>query len=234
MKKVFVVIGMLLAMCGLSFAESSFDTEVSGLRKSIISMCAQLQAGQPKESQEQLLKEIDGIINGWEKITATYKDNPPSQYAKDPAWKSYFAEALDNFQIMRQKAEGKDYQRAMQFCGMNCALFTTIYEVNGVNKITNKMFHLRKQLKMVVDTASTGNWTGAAVMLNNAIKLRDEVVKFPWPVGADKKEHSEMMKNLSKVVDSFAQAVNTKDIKEVKSKFGALLKVFGVIYIKYI
>ena len=120
-KRFFIVIFVITGFTGLCFAqEKTFDSEMSTLRKSIVAMCAQLQTGEPKESQEQLLKDIDTIIGGWESIAGVYKNNPPKGYEKDSDWKGYFNEALDNFQIMRQKADGKDYGRAMQFCGQNC------------------------------------------------------------------------------------------------------------------
>jgi len=95
---------VVVGSCTMAFGQGNgFDSELSGLRKNVIGMCAQLQASQPQESQEQLLKEIDGIISGWEGLATAYKNKPPAEYAKDPAWQGYFDEALDNFKIMRQK-----------------------------------------------------------------------------------------------------------------------------------
>ncbi len=61
---------LMVVFCSVLFEiayaqETSFDTELSTLRKNIFSMCSQLQAGKPKESQEQLLNDIDNIINTW-------------------------------------------------------------------------------------------------------------------------------------------------------------------------
>lgn len=66
-------------------AADSFDKELSALRKDIIFMCAQLQAGKPAQSPEQLLEEIDAIASGWKALEAKYAGQPPAAYAKDPA-----------------------------------------------------------------------------------------------------------------------------------------------------
>jgi len=234
MKKVFAVIAVLIALCGLSYSENSFDTELSGLRKSVISMCTQLQAGQPRENQEQLLKEIDAIISGWKGLTDNYNNTPPVEYAKDPAWKSYFDEALDNFQIMRQKVEGKDYNRATQFCGLNCALFVKIHQVNGISTLTDKMFTLRQHLKLTLSMAKASNWAGAKEIMENASKDLQEIKKLAIPANVDKKEYLNDIKLLD---DAFAQLksiFNMKDIKKFGEQFKTFLNTFNKLYLKYI
>jgi hypothetical protein len=73
--------------------KTTFQSELSSLRKKIVPMCAQLQAGRPSVSQERLLGDIDSIITGWKAMTEAYKSNPPAEYSKDPAWQGYFGEA---------------------------------------------------------------------------------------------------------------------------------------------
>jgi len=234
MKKVFVVIAVLIALCGLSFSENSFDTELSGLRKSIIGMCAQLQMGQPKENQEQLLKEIDVIINGWERITATYKNTPPAEYAKDPAWKSYFNEASDNFQIMRQKVEGKDYNRAMQFCGLNCALFVKIHQVNGRISISDKLFPLRMNVRMAVSMAKAENWTGAQEILRQCAKQLQDIKKIPNPPAVDKTIYKSDISQIEQSYNSISKVIGKHDTQGIDKQLKSFMGNFGKIYLKFI
>ena len=234
MKKVFVVISILATLCGLSFAQTSFDSELSGLRKSIISMCAQLQAGQPKESQEQLLKEIDEIIAGWKKITDTYKNTPPVEYSKDPDWKNYFDEALDNFQIMRQKVEGKDYKRAVQFCGLNCALFVKIHQVNGRTTLADKMFGLRQNVRMAVSMAKAENWQGAQNLIKRTETELKEITKLSPQVNVDKKTYSEDIVKLQNIFNEIKTVIETKKKELIDSQLKTFITDFGNIYLKYI
>ena len=234
MKKVFVVLAVLTTLCGLSFAQTSFDSELSGLRKNIIGMCAQLQAGQPKESQEQLLKEIDEIIAGWGKITDTYKNTTPSEYSKDPAWKSYFDEALDNFQIMRQKVEGKDYKRAVQFCGLNCALFVKIHQVNGRTTLADKMFGLRQNVRMAVSMAKAENWQGAQNLIKRTETELKEITKLSPQVNVDKKTYSEDIVKLQNIFNEIKIVIETKKKELIDSQLKTFIKDFGNIYLKYI
>jgi transposase len=233
-KKLLLVIGLLMTLCRLSYAQTSFDAELSNLRKSILSMCAQLQSGQPKESQEQLLKEIDEIISGWERITATYKNTPPTEYAKDPEWKTYFDEALDNFQIMRQKVEGKDYKRAMQFCGLNCALFVKIHQINSISTLADKMFALRQNLKLALSMVKSGNWKGADKIVVNATKNMEEIEKSLVPERMDKQEYSSDIQLLRKSYRELREVFNKKDLQKLNEQFKAFWGTFNKIYSKYI
>jgi len=234
MKKVFVVLAVLTTLCGLSFAQTSFDSELSGLRKNIISMCAQLQAGQPKESQEQLLKEIDEIIAGWGKITDTYKNTTPSEYSKDPAWKSYFDEALDNFQIMRQKVEGKDYKRATQFCGLNCALFVKIHQVNGRTTLADKMFGLRQNVRMAVSMAKAENWQGAQEILKQCDKQLQDIKKFSKPPTTDETTYQSDISQVEQSYNSLKGVIDKRDIQEIDKQLKSFLGNFGKVYLRYI
>jgi len=237
MKKtaVFVLAGLLLSGMGtVARAADGFDKELSGLRKNIIGMCAQLQAGQPKESPEQLLKEIDAITSGWDALGAAYKDAPPELYAKDPAWKSYFAEADDNFRIMRDKTEKKDYKRAMQFCGMNCALFVKIHQVNGVSTITDKMFSLRQNLKLVQGMTAAGNWGGANKTLEAASKIVTEIEGMPSPSGEKNESYADSIGNLKYSFEELKSAFKANDDAKFKSQLNKFWSEFNKIYQKYI
>jgi hypothetical protein len=233
-KSIVLAVALLVYTFGVAFAENTFDSQLSSFRKSIIGMCAQLQAGQPKESQEQLLKEIDGIIGGWEGMSAAYKNTPPAEYAKDPAWKGYFDEALDNFKIMRQKAEAKDYMRAMQFCGQNCGLFVKIHQVNGRVTLSDKMFTVRQNVKLAMSMAKSGNWHGASQLLKRTAELFAEIDMLPVPADIDKTSYRGDVRHLRSIFNALAVVVGKKNLNDTDVQFKTFLGEFGKLYIKYI
>jgi len=236
MRKYILIVSLIvLSTLGLSRAEDNgFDKELSSLRKNIISMCAQLQAGQPKESQEQLLKEIDGIISGWEGMASAYKATPPAEYSKDPAWKSYFDEALDNFRIMRQKAEEKKYGRAMQFCGYNCSLFVKIHEVNGRSTLTDKMFMLRQNVRLAVSMAKAENWAGAQETIKKCSSNLNEIKKYPKPQNNDENEYSLDINQVESAYNKIMEVINNRNIQAIDGQLKSFIEDFGKIYKKYI
>jgi len=235
LKHFFVVSFIVTGFISLCFAqEKTFDSEVSVLRKNIIAMCAQLQAGQPKESQEQLLKDIDTIISRWKDITTAYRNNPPNEYAKDPAWKSYFDEALDNFQIMRQKTEQKDYKRAMQFCGFNCALFVKIHQVNGRSTLTDKLFTLRQNVRLAVAMAKAENWTGAQGIMEECALQLQGIKKIPNPSSVNKTEYNADLIQIEQAYDKMREIITKKDIQGIDKQLKSFIGDFGKIYLKYI
>ncbi|MGQ9818221.1 MAG: hypothetical protein ACUVQ3_09805 [bacterium] len=236
MKKLFLV--TLVLYLGLSQTgnsqENSFDAELSALRKKIVGVCAQLQAGQPRESQEQLLGEVDHIISEWSSLTNKYKDNPPAEYTKDPEWKNYFSEAFDNFSIMKQKIENKDYKRAAQFCGMNCALFVKIHQINGKITMTDLMFTMRQHLKMAMSMAKAGNWRDAKKNMNDTSNLIQVMVKLPVPPGIEKQKYLADVDLLKKSYSELNEVFSKEETDQLNQQFKKFLGIFNAIYLKYL
>jgi len=215
-------------------AVTVFAEELSSLRKKIIAACAQFQAGRPRESREQLLAEIDAIIAGWQAITAAYQGVPPSEYAHDPSWQGYFAEALDNFELMRAKAEQGNYKRATQFCGMNCGLFVTMNQVNGIDRFSDRMFLLRKQAKTATDMALANNRNGAMMALKQADGLLVNLLAAGHPPGMDPEAFQADLKRLEKAYQAFAASLRTEGKDAIVPAFKEFLKIFGEIYLRVI
>ncbi|MGQ9665547.1 MAG: hypothetical protein ACUVUH_09495 [bacterium] len=236
MKKMFVVCCLaVVSLCRMVFAEEmGFDSELSNFRESVVGMCAQLQAGQPRESQEQLLGEVDHIISEWSSLTNKYKDNPPAEYTKDPEWKNYFSEAFDNFSIMKQKIENKDYKRAAQFCGMNCALFVKIHQINGKITLTDLMFAMRQHLKMAMSMAKAGNWRDAKKNMNDTRELIQVMVKLPVPTGIEKQKYLADVDLLKKSYSELNEVFSKEETDQLNQEFKKFLGIFNAIYSKYL
>ena len=194
-----------------------FQGDLSSLRKRIIPVCAQFQAGKPSQSKDKLLSDIDSIVSNWKTMAAAYQNNPPAQYAKDPFWPGYFDEALDNFVIMRDKAAQGNYKRATQFCGLNCGLFVNMNQVSGIDKLSDKMFMLRKNAKLMMDMVKAGNWKGAAHMN----KHNEEIVAV-------------MPADVASAYDGFTKEIEKKDGAAAGKKFMEFMKIFGAAYSNYL
>ncbi len=212
--------------------ETSFDTELSALRKNIFNMCSQLQAGKPKESQEQLLNDIDNIINSWQEIKKKYTENIPAEYSKDPEWKNYFDEAEDNFLIMKQKVEQQKCKRAAQFCGHNCALFVKMHNLNGKTTITDKMFIVRQNIRTSFSMAKSDNWSGAI----NTIEQNKSILKKLIELCPDEraKEFKSDLKILFSIDDELKHIIKTKNIDKLNQQFKSIIENFNKIYFKYL
>ena len=234
MKKILIAAVFALGLAGSApvFAQD-FDGELSALRGKIISMCAQLQAGKPNESPEQLLGEIDAIITAWNGMAEKYTKEIPEAYAKDPGWKNYFAEAADNFSIMRQKAAAGDYKRASQFCGMNCGLFVKIKQVNGRTGFSDKIFFVRQNAHLAMAMAKAENWESAIATLGKSGKMLEEI-KTPEGDSTEAAAYAGDLKTLKADFAPLSAAFGGRDMKRLGPAFTDYLAKFGKIYAKRI
>lgn len=237
-----VTASLLLGIVTAGFAEnvpsvnnnSAFQSELASLRKKVIPLCAQLQAGKPTAGKDALVSGIDSIMTEWKTMTEAYKTNPPAEYAKDPAWQGYFGEVLDNFEIMRERMEQQNYKRAMQFCGMNCGVFVTMNQVNGIDKASDKLFMLRKNTKQMMDMVKAGNWKGAAHVRKHNDEMVAMMMASSAPAGADKAAFEQDMKSAKAAYNVFIGSLEKKDAKDTGEKFMAFMKMFAGSYSKYL
>jgi len=215
-------------------AKYGFQADLSTLRKQTISVCNQFIAGKPSESKERLIADIDAIIAHWNTIAETYRNNPPAEYSKDPAWTEYLETALDNFQIMRAKADAGNYDRAKEFCGANCGLFVTMNHMNGIDKVSDRMFMLRKTMKDSVAMQLAGNSKGAvdAVKQADAILVKLADAQPPTGVAASKFDA-----DVSKIREAFGVlrvAIDGQDTEAALPALMTFVKTFGEVYIQYV
>ena len=213
---------------------TGFQSDLSALRGKIIPMCAQLQIGKPAEDNTKLLADINAIIAVWKDLAAKYKGNPPVEYAHDASWNSYLEEVLDNFNLMRVRAEQNNYRRAMQFCGMNCGVFVTMNQVSGIDKASDKMFMVRKNAKLMMEMAKADNWKGAEHVREHTKEMVAAMIKSAAPMGVDSKVFKKDMQAVREAYDGFAAMVAKKDKIGAGEKFMLFMKIFAGVYPKYV
>ncbi len=236
------VIAGLLFFVGLAGCLSAAPKEVSGdftgdlraLRLDLVKACSQLQAGKPTTDKPTLLAELDALIARWQTMTDTWRDRPPSAYARDTAWPGYFAEALDNFRIMRERAAAGNYRRAAQFCGMNCRLFVNINEVNGIDKTSDRLFHIRMTTRQMMERVRAANWTDADRLLARAHQQLDRLAEQPAADAENKTRFAADIVVIRNALAPVADAVEKRDAAEAGARFGPYLRMFRDIYIKYL
>lgn len=234
MKRIVVLLTLAVAiLTGTARSQSDgFDRQLSALRKDIVIVCGRLQAGKPDGGPAQLAVAIDTIVEGWNALKGSYRDNPPEVYANDPAWKGYFAEADDNFALMRTKAAEGNFKRAVQFCGLNCALFVKIHQVNGAESVTDRLFSMRQAIKTAQAMVSTGNRRGAKLLLKRHLTDFDNMpgVKISGIEDMDLRSDINLLK------DGFIVLIKTLDEKTEggNDTFVKYLAKFNGIYVKYL
>ncbi len=231
-----IALALLLATTPL-FAEEAprdFPGELRTLRLNLVQACAQLQAGKPATDAAHLFGEIDAIIAAWQTMSATWRDTPPEAYASDPAWAGYFDEALDNFTIMRQRAEQGNYRRAAQFCGMNCRLFVNINQVNGIDKTSDRLFHIRMGARQMMERVRAANWQDAHKMLANTQNQFEQFVAAPPSDAAEAGDFAGDMQTIRDAFAPVADAVKSGDAAAAGAHFGPYLRTFREVYVKYL
>jgi hypothetical protein len=238
MKKTMIAIGVVVLsfFTAVLYAQENagFDKELSSLRKNVIQVCGKLQSPDAKANKDAIIKGIDEIIAEWDKITKKYSENIPEEYSKDKDWKGYFAEAADNFSLMKARAQEAKFSRAVQFCGLNCALFVKIHKINGMVTIADKMFDLRMNAKLFVSMALAGNQKGMIKMMKRTDEVLEEIHNTPAPANVDKAVYDADIAQLDKIYETLKSVALKGKEKEINEGMKTFLKEFGKIYVKYI
>ena len=211
-----------------------FDQDLSSLKKNLIQTCGKLQSSDMKADKDVILKSIDETIAAWDAITKKYGETVPEEYSKDKDWKNYFAEAADNFSLMKERTQEGKYSRAVQFCGANCALFVKIHKINGKVTITDKMFDLRMNAKLFVNMALASNNKSLVKMMKKTDEVLEDIHNMPAPVGIDKNVYDSDVALLDKIYATLKDVAGKGDEKKINEGMKVFLKEFGKIYIKYI
>ena len=229
----------LLLVASMTFAAApsapkSFADDLSRLRKESIVMCSKLQKPVSAQGQSALLAEMDTIMAHWNALANTYNGNPPKEFSMDSKWASYFEEGSDNFSIMRARAVEGKYGRAAQFCGMNCMLFVTINQTNGIDKASDHLFMLRKVAKQAVEMANAGNWKGARATIEHGKEIEKRLATAPVPSGATDSDYRRDIEQLKEVYKPFKEAIDSSDQEAMGKAFKSFMAAFALVYPKYV
>ena len=238
MKRTVMAMGVMILsfFTAVLYAQENagFDQDLSSLRKNLIQTCGKLQSPDAKANKDAIIKGIDETIAAWDAMTKKYSEAAPEEYSKDRDWKGYFAEAADNFSLMKARTEEGKYGRAVQFCGANCALFVKIHKINGKVTITDKMFDLRMNAKLFVNMSLASNKKSMVKMMKRTDEVLDDIHNMPAPANVDKAVYDADVAQLDKIYAALKSATDKGSEKQINEGMNTFLKEFGKIYIKYI
>ena len=138
-KKFFFVL-FLFATSSFVFAQTkSFDEEIAPWRKKAVMTCGMLR-NMDNFDQQKFIKNLDELEAELKVITEKYLNNPPAEYAKDPQWKTYLEDLMDNTNVIRERVEKKQYRLAQKYCPFYCMTFVKMHINNGRTDLTDVMF----------------------------------------------------------------------------------------------
>lgn len=211
-----------------------FGTELSLFRKDLIKTCALFKDSLKPDEQKLVLGEIENIMVKWQKLNEAFAQNPPAEYAKDPAWRGYFVLATDNFLIMQQKAQAGHFARAKEFCGSNCGVFVQMNQINGIERISDQLFMLRKNGKTALAMLKAGNTKGAQKLIKQCDAILTVLKAMQPPKGMTVQDCAAELQQVEASYIRFTEAVNLTDNMIANKTFDDFLKVFSVVYPKFI
>ena len=105
--KKFLFVLFVLTISSFAFAQSnSFDKEAASWHKKAVITCGMLRDMKTFDPQK-MLNNLAELSSELKVLQNKYADNPPSEYANDPLWKTYFEDLEDNIAIVKERVEKK-------------------------------------------------------------------------------------------------------------------------------
>lgn len=191
----------------------NFDNMVLQSRQEMRKYCAIVQELIKQEDSQKQAKGLDHIRQStalWENVQQKFQSHPPAEYQQDEK----FSARLDAIHqgmldMEKQLADGK-YPEALKACGMTCALFVKMHEENNLVYAADRIFHLRKLAKKIIDEEKKSGLNTIKEMMGDLLKLRDNVLLAPCPAPEDEarcKNYQTSLKTLSAQLDDLAISV---------------------------
>lgn len=188
----------------------NFDNMVLQSRQEMRKYCAIVQELIKQEASQKQAKGLEHIRQSlalWEKVQQKFQSQPPVEYQQDEKFNSRLDAIHQGIQNMeKQLADGK-FKEALQVCGATCGLFVTMHEENGLVYAADRIFHLRKLAKKMIDEAQKTGLNPVKDLLGDLLKLRDNVFLAPCPAPDDEarcKNYQTALKTLSAQLDDLA------------------------------
>ena len=200
---------------GFSAELKNFDAMVLDSRQEMRKYCAIVQELiKQADAQKQTngLEHIRRSMALWEKVRQNFQNHPPSEYRQDEKFDSRLDAIHQGMHDMeKQLADGK-FKEALQVCGATCGLFVKMHEENNLVYTADRLFHLRKLAKKMIDEEQKSGLTAVKEMMGDLLKLRDNVFLALCPAPDDEtrcKNYQSALKSLSAQLDDLAiSAVN--------------------------
>ncbi|MDZ7376185.1 MAG: hypothetical protein ONB13_06160 [candidate division KSB1 bacterium] len=188
----------------------NFDNMVLQSRQEMRQYCAIVQELIKQADGQKQAKGLEHIRQSlalWEKVQQNFQSQPPAEYQQDEKFGSRLDAIHQGIVDMeKQLADGK-FKEAMQICGATCGLFVKLHEENNLVYAADRLFHLRKLAKKMIDEEQKTGLNPVKGMLGELLKLRDNVFLAPCPAPDDEarcKNYQSALKTLSAQLDDLA------------------------------
>lgn len=227
-QKFFFVL-FVLAISSFVFAQTkSFDEEIAPWHKKAVMTCGMLR-NMDSFDQQKFLKNLDDLETALKFFSKKYSDNPPEEYAKDPQWKTYLEDLMDNTNIIRERVENKQYRLAQKYCPFYCMTFGKMHRNNGRTDLTDVMFSWRAEVKNAMDMFAAGNVDGAKNHLEMVDRMYGKLKSYQQKKNDPK--FDELFIPIEELVKEWKDGIENKNIEKAKTNFGKFMNEFGKPYV---
>jgi hypothetical protein len=205
-----------------------FDGELTAWKKKAVLTCAMIR--DPKASDAPVVaRNLDELGSALEVLARRYRAAPPAAYGKDPLWASYFDDLTDNLTVVKYFTGRRQYRVASKNCNVFCQTILRMHKNNGTPVLSDMLFSLNMQLRLITDMANAGNADGAR---DNA-----EVVKeiLEHAAGAAKGSEDAKLQALfapvEKATQAWLEAIEAGDARAAKVAYGSFVPEYQKIYV---
>lgn len=223
-----MIIALFFATATITgFAQtSSFDKEITPWHKMATMQCGMLKA--IPVNADQILKNLDELTTGLNVLSDKYLNIPPSEYAKDVNWKSYFLALSENIVVVRERVEKKQFAEASVYCSNFCKIFGQMHKINGTSDLTDVTFAWRMELKTTTDMFTAGNSARA----KHNMEHLDMIYKMMVAKKAQRNDNAlnENFKPLEEAYATWLNASKTENVEQMKAALKQFMDGFPKPY----
>ncbi len=227
-QKLFLAL-LLFVISNFAFAQiKSFDEEITPWHKKAIMTCGMLK-NVDSFDQQKLIRNLDELEVELKVISEKYLNNPPTEYANDPQWKTYLEDLMDNTNVIRERIENKQYRLAQKYCPFYCMTFGKMHRNNGKTDLTDVMFSWRAEVKNAMDMFVAGNVEGAKNHLEMVDRMYGKLKSYQQKKNDPK--FDELFTPIEEIVKEWKDGIENKNIEKAKTNFGKFMNEFSKPYI---
>jgi len=214
----------LLVIGNYAFAQTkSFDEEIAPWHKKAVMTCGMLK-NMDSFDQQKFLKNLDELEAELKVLSEKYLNNPPAEYAKDPQWKTYLEDLMDNTNVIRERIEKKEYRLAQKYCPFYCMTFGKMHRNNGRTDLTDVMFAWRAEIKNAMDMFAAGNVDGAKNHLEMVDRMYSKLKSYQQKKNDPK--FDELFAPVEEIVKAWQEGIKNDNFEQAKANFNKFMNEF--------
>lgn len=213
-----------------------FDHMVLQSRLEIRQYCALVQTLFKEDDSAKKSKALEHIRQAgllWEQVRLKYETQPPAAYRADDAFGARMEAIQQGIRDMETQLADSYVKEAFQACSMTCGLFVKLHEENHLVYAADRLFHLRKLAKKIIDEEQKSGLSSVQGMMTDLLKSRDQVLLAPCPAPRDParcQSYQSALKNLSAQLDELTIYVVNKEPEPAGKILKDLIAVINVAY----